>query len=325
MNKRNYKDEVSELSEEIKMWYYNSQHKNINVITHPYNGIDIFSGIIEEIVKNKGKVLYIGKDINLVRKQKFFYNNNEENVFLKSTKEIPNIKGKYDLIIYDDITAFSSDSRAEILEKIEWIYNKGKKLILYSIEKIFYNTPVLEFYSLENRNVLVEPRVITTRVNVGEEIPYLFYDYIKWFYKENRKVILYVETSNEREKVFKNYKKALKDLLNMKVYEYNSLKMNKEYFEEKISNSKEGLMIIADLKRKDLISVKNMDIIMVINKNTLISYKELLYFCGIVSKCNEIRGEVLLVCNDEIEKIDKVKYMAREFNRKLWEKGFLKA
>lgn len=324
MNKKNYNYEVNRLSEEIKNWYYNSPYKSINVITHPYNRLDLFNDIIKDILINRDKVLYIGKDSHRIKDYNLIYGVNDECLSLKNIKDISNIKEKYDLVIYDDITEFSTDSRTKILEKMEWIYNKGQKIIVYSIEKIFYNTPILELYSLSNRSVLVEPRVITTRVNVEDEIPYLFYDYIKWFYKNDRKVIFYVETDDEREKRYRNYRKVLNESLGMEVLKFNSTKDNKEDIEKKINNSKKGILIISDLKRKELIRAENMDIIMILNKGSLIGYKELLYFCGIVSKYNNKFGEVILVCNEDQDKIDKVKSIAREFNKKLWEKGFLK-
>lgn len=322
MEKKLYLKELEVLYDEIRAWYCNSSHKRMNIITQPYKGLDVLKEIIEEVLKDKETILYITDSLECEKKLEKYIEKNK--LIIRTKSQIEEIEGKYDLIIYDDVNSFSRYGNSKIIEDIDYLYNKGKKIIIYSVESVYHNIPKVDFVSLENRSLMVEPRIVFTRINTREEIPYLFFDYINWFYKEGKKIILYLENSEERKIIYRNYKKILSELLDIQVIEFNSNRMNKEEFQEKINRSKSGMLIIADINGKELINVNNMNIIVLFNKRTSISYKTLLYFCGLVGKNNSKGGEVLIVTNEESEEIDKAREIAREFNKKLWEKGFLR-
>jgi hypothetical protein len=57
--------------------------------------------------------------------------------------------------------------------------------------------------------------------------------------------------------------------------------------------------------------------------NERYNYKKILYICGQIRNINQKLPEVLLVSNDVSNDMDKAKNMARDFNKKVWEKRLM--
>ena len=197
--------EFNNCTSKINKWY-NKQSKILSVITNPYNTTLIFTNIIKLLLKENKKILYIWNGENYNREIlealkkdelnfKYSYiedKEGSENLVFINFKNIKSIKEYYDLCIIDDISNYSIFSKEELRECIEYIYVYSKRIISYGIEKIINMGMSFEISDLIRTKVFVEPRIITTRVKLDEDMPYTLYDYLMWFKSNNKKVIIYV-------------------------------------------------------------------------------------------------------------------------------------
>lgn len=330
----NYK-EFNNCTTKINQWY-KKQSKILTVTTSPYNTTLIYSSIISEIIRKQGKVLYIwGSEcenkelINNIKLKKgninyAFLKSGENNLDITFTsfKNIINIRGYYDLCIIDDISTFSTMNKENITELIEAMYLYNKRIIIYSIEKIIYMGEMLEISSLVAKRPFVEPRIISTRINLEEDIPYTLYEYLKWFRDNKRKVIIYVPTIDKIKKVYDYYNEMLK-VDNVKLITLSRGESVKKL--EKAVNIKDrAVFIITNSYGEFLKNISNLDIVILFSDNRFYSYKKILYLCAEAGKDNEKSGEVLMVSKEISTDMEKAKTISRDFNKMIWEKGLLR-
>ncbi len=167
----NYK-ELSNAFKKINKWY-SKRTKVLTLKTRPFNTIDIFSNIINKIVQENGKVLYVfcSEEKKFV-KEKINYINNlidrdtnikriENNLNFITISDIKNVNENYDLVIVDDITLFSKISNEYIRESIETIYWKTNKIIIYSTEYIFPIGEKLDLPYIISEEPIIEPRLMS--------------------------------------------------------------------------------------------------------------------------------------------------------------------
>lgn len=190
-------NELNKILNEINKWY-SRRTKVLSIKTRPFNTFEVFTNIINKILNNNGKVLYILCSIineDMYKKQKEI----EESIFKNKTDEqlkknlvfspIDNINDKYekyDLVIFDDISLFSKIGNESIKERVEQLYWNSRKMIIYTAEFIFPIGERLELMYLRSKNPMVEPRLLMTRIKLEEDIPLALFEYFKWF-KENKK------------------------------------------------------------------------------------------------------------------------------------------
>lgn len=328
--------EFNNCESKISKWY-NKQSKILSIITNPYNTSLIFINIIKALIKENNKILYVwnGEDCNReiiesLKKDdiKFKYSYMEEkemndNLVFINFKNIRNIKNSYELCIIDDISKYSTLSKEEIREGIEYLYLYSKRIISYSIEKIINMGTSFDIADLIRREVFVEPRIITTRVKLDEDMPYTLYDYLMWFKSNNRKVIIYVPNEEKINKIFNYYTDELKikDIKIIKFLKNNTIKDIEQIY--KIKNK--GAFIITNNIREYAGDEGNIDVVVLFADEAIYNYKKILYFCADVGKNikNKYMGEVLLVGKDISEDMDLAKNMARSYNKNIWEKGLL--
>ena len=101
-------------------------------------------------------------------------------------------------------------NRNQIIEVLEHLFLYCNKLIIYSIEKLTPSGEVLDVLALNRKQPFVEPRYITTRVNLEEEIPYRVYEYIEWFKKNCEKAIILLPNEKKVNKIYENFNFLLK-------------------------------------------------------------------------------------------------------------------
>ncbi|MGL5354844.1 MAG: hypothetical protein ACRDA5_16250 [Clostridium sp.] len=319
----------------INQWY-KKKSKILTITTSPYNSTLIFTSIISEIIRNDGKILYIwGNEFE----NKDLVNNiklKRENLtygFLKSGKDnlditftsftnVINIKGNYELCIIDDISTFSLMSKENVVELVEGMYLYSKRIIIYSLEKIVAMGERLEISQMICKTPFVEPRIITTRINLEEDIPYALYDYLKWFKDNKRRVAIYVPSIDKIKKVYEKYNQILKDD-NARVITLSRGESTKAL--EKAVNMKDrAIFIVTNNYGQYLNNIKNLDVVVLFADSSFYSYKKILYLCAEAGKDNEKTGEVLMVSKEISEDMDIAKTMSRDFNKKIWEKGLLR-
>ncbi len=325
-------EDIKYAIDKINYWY----KKNIrflSIITSPFNTASIFFDIIKTVCNEDGKVLYVwGEDYENKELMDFFRNRQDDSITYSYIKEgksnagitfvnhinINKIEGRYDLVILDDITYFSNMSAANVHEVLDLCSDKGKRVILYSIEKNSLIGEKFEFAAYDYEKPFVEPRVITTRVDLDKDIPYSLYDYIKWFLDRRDKVVVYVPEDEKIDNVYEYFSHKLK-LKNAKIIKASQKSEIKKC--EKVSIMKDKAIFIITNKIEELLKYCHIDNAIVLFSNHLkFNYKKIIYVCGKIREMNENIPEVLLVCNEESSEMEKAKKMARNFNKRVWEK-----
>lgn len=329
--------EVKCLIRKLKAWYEDDQEKLINIVTYPYNEIRIFKSLIYEVLKSNGRVLYLGNNeekykeiITVIKnlgkhitysKAKDGCIDSEASINFSSIGNTPNIKGKYDLVILDDISALSSYSKLELQDFIDYFYKNSKKIIAYTFEEIFLNVRVLYAGNALSDKPFIEPRVIKTRVDLEEDIPFVIYDYLKWFKSQKRKILMLTPDSEKKELVYEYYLKKLKISDKIKVFKYSEEHSNKLY-KEVNSIKDNAVIIVSEVINEEFRNIPNLDIIVYFSDDRWFDYKKIIYLCGKVGEKNK-EGEVLLLSNEVSDNIDLAKEYARQYNKISWEKGLL--
>ncbi|WP_291648642.1 hypothetical protein [Clostridium sp.] len=328
--------EFNNCTSKINKWY-NKQSKILTIITNPYNSTFIFLPLIKSILKQNKKVLYVwaGKDFNKeiiedlkISDYKFRYSYMEENegnedlVFV-NFENINKINNCYELCIIDDISIYSLISKEEFRQYVEDLYLCSKRMIILSIEKIVNMGRCISVSDLTRNTPFVEPRMITTRVKLDEDMPYTLYDYLMWFKSNNRKVIIYVPSEEKINKLFDYYTQELKikDIKIVKFFRGENIKKIDSL--HRLKNK--SVFIITNNIREYKTGSESIDIVALFSDEIFYSYKKIIYFCADVGKDasdNKI-GEVILVGKEISEDMDLAKEMARGYNKEIWEKGLL--
>ncbi|SHJ16189.1 hypothetical protein SAMN02745163_01458 [Clostridium cavendishii DSM 21758] len=335
LESRGYND----ISNSIEEWYFKDKDKILNVIAPPYGSIRALWSLATELCESNKKVLYINSDgeacNKLIKLMKSRYGTKKysmmrdevfvitENFELVDCEKVCRVKEEYDLVIYDDISNYSYMSKIEIRNYLYYIYKRTKKLLIYSIEPLFDNIKVIEAPDFETSNPFVEPRFLTTRIDLNNDIPYLLYDYLNFFKRNNRKVVIYTPDVIKNRMVFDYFEKKLKVSNNIKVISIeNEAELHAIKKLEQIKDK--PVMIITCLDSDNFVSIKNMDAILYFADNKKFNYKTIVYICGIVTKGGAKPGEVLLVSNEVSEQMETSKDIARNFNKIAWDFGLLK-
>lgn len=328
--------EFNNFTSRINKWY-NKQSKILTIITNPYNSTLIFIDLIERILKENKKILYIwggnepNKDIVEILKERnlnFTYSYIEEKegkedlTFLNFTST-SKIKKNYDLCIFDDISIYSKISKEDLRKCVEDLYLYGNRMIIFSIEKVVNMGKSIFLSDLKRSKPFVEPRIITTRVKLDEDIPYTLYDYLMWFKSNNRKVIIFVPTEEKINKLYNYYKEELKikDVRIIKFLKGDNLKEIELIY--KLKNK--SVFVITNNIRSYAKETNDIDIVALFSDDIFYSYKRIIYFCSDVGKNTkgDKMGEVILVAKEISKDMDLAKDMTRGYNKQIWEKGLL--
>ena len=313
-------------------YWYKKNIKFLTIITVPFNTPCVFSNIISNFAQSNGKVLYVwGKNaenrelINIIRElnSDITHSHIEKgvsttNLVFTHHDNLTKIDGQYDLVIFDDITYFSNLSSVNVRDGLEVCANLGERVLLYSIEKMALVGEKFELAAYNYKKPFVEPRILTTRIDLNVDIPYTLYDYLKWFKENNHKVAIYVPNKEKLDIVYDYFTSKLK-LSEVKIIKVSKSNEIKRY--ERVSKYKDKtIFIITNKIEKILVYCYIDDSVIMFSDNERYNYKKILYVCGQIRNINLRLPEVLLVSNDISDDMDKAKNMARNFNKKVWEK-----
>ncbi|SHE67148.1 hypothetical protein [Clostridium fallax] len=330
--------EINYIIRKIENWYEKDIDKVLNIITIPYNTSLIFRTLVKKVYNEGGSILYVINgntvDETIIKSIKTINNIEDYNYFTRSKDEkngklkfvtsdlVYKYKDFYDLVIYDDISAFSHKEKIEIRMLLDYLYKKCEKLLIYSVEKIFNNCKCIDMCGCINNTPFPEPRIITTRIDLTKDIPYLVYDYLKWFSQNKRTVVIHTPTKESVDRIYDYFCKVLNMSSNIRILKIKSKKDYKIF--KKISELKDKpLMIITNYIGDYLKPSELVDIIIYFSEDKYYNYKKLLYLCGKVILSKDGYGEVLFVSNSITKDMEKAKEIARDFNKRLWEKGIL--
>ena len=326
------KEDLKYAVQKIDYWY--KKHiKFLTIITVPFNTSCIFADIIDKLSRSGERVLYVwGKDMEnreLINSLREFNSQISYSYFKKSDsntslifvnyKNLDNVHEEYDLVIYDDITYFSNLSNSRLLEYVKEYGHIGKRSIVYSIEKLPIIGEKFELSAYNYEQPFVEPRVMTTRIDLNTDIPYTLYDYLKWFKESNHKVAILVPDNEKVKSVYEYFDNKLK-LSNVKVIKALEKKSIKK-IERVLKYKDKSIFIITNQVEELLESCYIDDVVILFSDNIVFNYKRLLYICGAMRNMNYSVPEVLLVSNSVSEEMDKAKDIARQFNKIVWEKS----
>ena len=329
----NYK-ELRNAFKRINKWYA-KRTKVLTLKTRPFNTMEIFSNIINKALYENSNILYVfcsEENECIEEKVICIYEYVDEAISSKQLdsnlhcigiNEIGSISETYDLVIVDDITLFSKISNEYIRESIENIYWKSNKIIIYSIEYIFPIGEKIDLPYILSEEPMVEPRLMSTRIRLEENIPLSLFEYFKWF-KENKRIVLVVVPSEEKlNKVYNHYYQVLREL-DIRVVRYTK-NQDFSFIKEIIDGYSDSLFIVTNNCGQYMNNIVNVNIIILFADDIYYSYKRIVYMCASINSTREIQSELIMVSKEISQDMDNAKSITREFNRRLWEKQYLKS
>lgn len=327
--------EIKNWEMEVYKWYRDSSVNMLSIKTIPFNTSIIFTKAIFDVIEKKGKVLYLwGKDCEdkrlveaLKKREKsitsYYMEENEGvcDINFCNYKNIDKIKGMYDLTIYDDVSVFSTVDTKYLKSISKDVLKLSKKIIFYDIEHTIKKCQKMEFIPTENSEPFVEPRVLKTRINLNLDIPYILYEYLKWFAENKKKIIIYVPDEERIISVYEYYTKKLK----MKRIKVIPLLDSEEKIikQSVLQSTNESTIIITNCIEVSLVNSHIGNAIVLFADDKRFTYKKLLFLCAEIGRINKELPEVLLVTKGETDNIETVRDITREYNKLKWEKNAL--
>lgn len=297
----------------LKKWYVKSNDRFINLICEPYQKLNFIESLISDCLINNEKVLYVGKSRKVCKNEQL----NSMNFDFVNFNNIFNIKKNFDLIIYDDVSLYSNKSSIECNEDLMYLKRLSKKIVICSVDKVFNNIKHIEILNNQRKTHFLEPRLITTRVNLETSMPYTLYDYIEWFIREKRILVVYVPNKFNLNKIYEYYTEDL----NLE----NKVKIVKEDKKNSFLNivnesrfKKEGIIFITDSLHEYFDSIPECDMVIYSFEKDIVDYKKIIFACGALCKNKCTGREVILLSNEEGDNIETARRLARGFNKTLW-------
>lgn len=297
----------------LKKWYVKSNDRFINLICEPYQKLNFIESLISDCLINNEKVLYVGKSRKVCKNEQL----NSMNFNFVNFNNLFNIKKNFDLIIYDDVSLYSNKSSIECNEDLMYLKRLSKKIVICSVDKVFNNIKHIEILNNQRKTYFLEPRLITTRVNLENSMPYTLYDYIEWFIREKRILVVYVPNKFNLNKIYEYYTEDLNLENKVKI-----VKEDKKNSFLKIVNEsrfkKEGIIFITDSLHECFDSIPECDMVIYSFEKDIVDYKKIIFACGALCKNKCTGREVILLSNEEGDNIETARRLARGFNETLW-------
>jgi late competence protein required for DNA uptake (superfamily II DNA/RNA helicase) len=174
----------------------------------------------------------------------------------------------------------------------------------------------------DNRNPIVEPRTILTRINLNKDIPFVIYEYLKWSMDCDRRVVICVPDEEKIENVYfymNNYCRNLsKNIICL-----TKGKVNKKLIAN-FEKMKKAVLITNDFEQV-FYDINDSDVMIYFASHPEFDYKKFIYFCGSVDQGEKSwKGEVIFLANEETEDMEKAKSITRNFNKEAWDLGLLR-
>lgn len=297
----------------LRKWYIREDDKFINLICEPYQNLDFIGGLIKDCLRNGEQILYVGKNRKACSDEYL----NSMNFQFVSFDNLFKIKKSFDLIIFDDVSMYSNKNSIECSEDLIYLKNLSNKIIVCSVDKVFNNIRHLDILNDKRKKHFLEPRLITTRVNLNNAMPYTLYDYIEWFIREKRVLVIYVPNKNNIDIIFDYYTNDLNLGDKVKIVKSDKNNSLTKVMGESVFK-KEAIIYITDSLHEYFDSKPNCDLVVYFFNKDIVDYKKIIFACGSLgeNECN--CREVILLSNEENEHIEIARRLARSFNETLW-------
>ena len=335
--KLNLSKEKDDISKEILKNFLNGKRR-IDVVSVFYNSSDILLETIITCANEKKNILYItnedqrsidimyfiDKFSNLCQRVNAVatnYSSVNEYFHICNHEKALKLQEKFDLVIYNDIRSFPKYSKQQIKKILLRMCKVGGSVIAYSVENVLSEGISIIFPLKNNKIPIIEPRIITTRINLSMDIPLVVYEYLNWSIISNRKVIIFTPDEEKSIAVFE-YLSNFKEKLSENIFLFISKKSD-DGIPIKFMNNDRGIIVTNDFEESYL-EFHAVDIIVYFADNIKFNHKQLLYLSSKVGRYETVqRGEAIFLANVETAQMDKAKNIARKFNKKAWEKGLL--
>ncbi|MGH4051847.1 MAG: hypothetical protein ACREVX_10940 [Clostridium sp.] len=335
--KLNLSKEKDEVSKDILRCALNNKRR-IDVVSAFYNSSDIFLKTIIAFANEKKNILYITNEDDQCIDISYFisefsnlaqyvnsndsnYNNVNEQLYICNYQDALKLQEKFDLVIYNDIRSFPKYNKQQIKRILLKMCKAGGTAIAYCIENVF-DEGITIMFPLKNTNIpIIEPRIITTRINLSADIPLVVYEYLNWSIISNRKVIIFTPDAQKATAVFE-YLSILKEKLSENIFLFIAGKSD-DYIKLKFINKEKGIIVTNDFE-ESYVQFHYINVIVYFADDEKFNYKQLLCLSSKVGRYeNEHKGEAIFLANAETEQMDEAKSIARKFNEKAWERGLL--
>lgn len=312
--------------------FINGRIKSLNIVTIPYNSSQFLERIISEACIKKEKILYITNeaesDIDIL---KFLNENINYSIYKGETKVNSNfiisnyyharrLRYKFDLIIYNDIRSYPEINSFEIMDILDLLIKSDGRILYLGVEGILRQSKDMVIPVRDCRIPMFEPKIITTRVDITRDIPFVIFEYLKWSLRYGRKVIIYTPDADKTKSVY-DYMVNYMDKLTKNIFRYTEI--DKIDIVKGFAKSTKAILITDDFKELG-INLKDCDIMVFFADDVIFNYKKLLFLsCKGLRYPNKYIGEVIFLSKDETDEMDKTRDLIRRFNREAWEKGLL--
>lgn len=305
--------------------------KSLNIVTIPYNSSQILKKIISAAFINNEKILYITNesenDIDIIRllDENTDYTIYKGETTANSSLIISNyyhakrLRCKFDLIVYNDIRSYPEVSTYEIMDILNILVKSDGRLLYFGVDSILRSRDLV-IPVRDSRIPMFEPKIITTRVDITQDIPFVIFEYLKWSLRYGRKVIIYTPGADKTKAVY-DYMVSYMDKLTKNIFRYTEID-NIDIVKE-FAKSANAILITNDFKELG-INMKDCDIMVFFADDIIFNYKKLLFLsCKGIRYPNKYIGEVIFLSKDETDEMDKTRDIIRRFNKEAWEKGLL--
>ncbi len=157
---------------------YKSGIKTLSISTCPFNTNTIFIDIVSYFISMRKK-FYIYQ-MKGIKKETIRWISNkykhmtycklesglgECDINFVKYKHIKDIEGKYDLVLLDDISNFSTIDNRKLRDMYNFIISKSERIIVYSLEEVTMLGDKIECTPIFTKKPFIEPRVINTRID----------------------------------------------------------------------------------------------------------------------------------------------------------------
>lgn len=287
----------------ILEYYENKKEGIINTIMEPYKSVIIVKDLLSKEKENK--ILCLTNNIGLKTFEK-------SNIHVKNLDRWNEKNDIYHTIIIDDLSAYSNYSKLDLIEMVDYLYKKAKRIIIFSIEEILKNCDFLYITTQGRESHFIEPRIIISKLNLKKKIPNIITDYFEYFSKLGHNTIIYVG-KNERDMFYDNLNKYLYIFDDIKVYKdvnnYEVIKL--------ILSSGNKIIIIEDVD-KIIDKLDNSNFIIYSASREFFTYKKIVFICGRLTLLEQ-ESEMIIVSKQDSKEIDEAKNISRCFNKIVWE------
>jgi len=313
-------------------------NRRIDVISAFYNSSDILLETIIAFANKKKDILYITNEDERCTDISYFinkfsnmgkyvyyvdanYSSQKEKIHICNHEDALKLEGEFDLVIYNDIRSFPKYNKQQIGRIILKTCKAEGIAIAYCVEDVFDQGSTIMF-PLKNTNTpIIEPRIITTRINLSTDIPLVVYEYLNWSIISNRKVVIFTPDAQKATAVFE-YLSILKEKLSENLFLFIAGKSD-DYIKLKFMSKERGIMVTNDFEESS-VKFHFIDVIVYFADDEKFNHKQLLCLSSKVGRYeSEDRGEAIFLANAETEQMDEAKSIARKFNEKAWERGLL--